>query len=163
MTQYASESKEIQGHMFTVAKLPPLDAQDVMIDIGQALAPALGKAAAGAAQALKSDGESILDINISDPKIADAIGALIGGIGKAKMRELVNTMASVTKVDDLPLTTQMSVIFRGNLPLMYQWLWFSLAANFGNFTGWVRSATSGVLDSVTASQSRPTSKGIGQQ
>lgn len=160
MSQLTTESKQISGHVFTVAKLDPLTAQDVMIDLGQALAPAFGKAAAGAATAL--GGDSLLDVDVEDPKVSGAVTALVQGISKAKMRELVQTMASVSTCDDIPLAKTMAVTFRGDLPLMYEWLWFSLRVNFGNFFAWGQNAISGALASAPAVRSQTTSKGIGQ-
>lgn len=162
MSQLEAQSKQIEGRTFKVAKLPPLDAQDIMIDIGQALAPALGKAAAGAAQAFGGSGaDSLLDVDVEDPRISSGIAALVQGISKAKMRELVNTMASVSWVDGMPLPQQMPIVFRGNLPLMYQWLWFALGVNFGNFIEWGRSAIGGVLASNPVARSPTTSGDIG--
>ena len=137
MSQKDAQEKTIGGHHFKVFKLPPLDAQDVLIDIGHALAPALGKAAT-AFDSLK--GQSVQDLEVDDPRVSTAIATLVTGITKDKMRSLVATMAGVTHCDGTPLPRTMENVFRGDLPLLYQWLWFSLVVNFGNFTEWVGSA-----------------------
>lgn len=153
MSQLDSETKEIGGHQFTVFKLPPLTAQDVLIDIGQVVAPALGKAAS----VLGSEsGENPLDMDVDDPRIATGLAALSQSITKKRMRDLVETMAEVTVCDGTPLPKTMEMTFRGDLPLMYQWLWFALQVQFGNFTGWLGSAIKGVSVTVAGARSQRT-------
>jgi hypothetical protein len=88
---------------------------------------------------------------------------LMQGITKEKMRELVSTMASVTHCDGAPLPDTMEIVFRGNLPLMYQWLWFALEVNFRNFTSWLGVAIKGVSALRAGAQSLNTSGDTGQQ
>ena len=159
MSQLESQTKKIGKHQFEVFKLDPLDAQDVLIDIGQVLAPALGKAA-NAVEAI--GGVEMLDLDVDDPRISSGIAALAQGITKAKMRELIDTMASVTLCDGKKLPSVMAAVFRGDLPLMYQWLWFALVVNFGNFTDWLGGAIKGGTGLVKAAQSRNTSGDTGQ-
>jgi hypothetical protein len=78
------------------------------------------------------------------------------------MRELIRVMSGVTHCDGKPLPKVFEVVFRGDLPLMYQWLWFALAANFGNFFGWAAGATKGVSKLKEAVQSQSTSGDTGQ-
>jgi hypothetical protein len=167
MSQSESKTKTIDGHTFEVFKLDPFDAQDILVDIGQAIGPALGSAV-GAAEGIKAGGgESLLDIDIDNPEIGKAISTLLGGLDKAKLRELMTKMAEVTvyigKEGSGKLPTVFKPLFRGNLPLMYKWFWFALEANFENFTAWLRTAISGVAGIVRAGQSPNTSKGIGQR
>ena len=161
MSQLEAQEKAIGGHTFKVFKLPPLDAQDVLIDIGQALAPAFGKAA----NALGATGDSdagLLDLDVEDPRISSAVASLAQNISKAKMRELVNTMASVSWCDGKKLPVVFEAVFRGDLPLMYQWLWFALTVNFGNFTDWLGGAIKNVSGLTKAAQSLTISGDTGQ-
>ena len=153
MSQTDAQEKTIDGHTFKVFKLAPLDAQDVLIDIGHALAPALGKAAT-AFDNLK--GQSIEDLDVDDPRVSTAISTLIQGITKEKMRGLVGTMASVTHCNGTPLPRVQEQVFRGDLPLLYQWLWFALVTNFGNFTSWVGTGISVVSKTKPADPSPST-------
>jgi hypothetical protein len=159
MSQLDSQTKTIGNHRFEVFKLPPLTAQDVLIDIGHVLAPALGKAVSVMGE---PNTANLFDLDVDDPTISAGITALARGITKEKMRELVNTMAGVSHCDGKPLPKVMEIIFRGDLPLMYQWLWFALAVNFGNFSKWLGSAIGDVSGQAAAAQSRNTSKDIGQ-
>lgn len=153
MSQLDSQEKEIRGHTFVVFKLPPLTAQDVLIDIGQVLAPALGQAA----NAFGGEGvDNVLDLDVDDPRIAAGIAALAKGVTKQRMRELIKTMAEVTHCDGKPLLKTMEMTFRGDLPLMYQWLWFALQVQFGNFTSWLGAAIKGVSVTVKGAQSQGT-------
>lgn len=160
MSQLESQTKKIGKHRFEVFKLDPLDAQDVLIDIGQVLAPALGKAV-GAVGTLNG-GDSLLDMEVDDPRVSTAVAALAQGVTKAKMRELIDTLAAVSLCDGKKLPAVMAVVFRGDLPLMYQWLWFALVVNFGNFTDWLGSAIGGVTQLKKAAQSLNTSGDTGQ-
>ena len=159
MSQLDSQTKNINGHKFEVFKLPPLVAQDVLIDIGQVLAPALGKAAT-AVDSVK--GGNPLDMDIDDPRISTAVASLAQGVTKEKMRELVRIMADVTHCDGTPLPKIQEVVFRGDLPLMYEWLWFALQVNFGNFSGWLGDAIGGLTLTAKAGRSPVTSNDTGQ-
>lgn len=159
MTQLSSETKQIGKHKFTVFMLPPFEAQDILIDLGQILGPALAKAAAAAKA---TQGNSLLEMDIDNPHISSGVSALLQGITKDKMRELVNTMAGVSHCDGTPLPDVMEMVFRGNLPLMYQWLWFALEVNFRNFTTWLGVAFRSVSNLRAVAQSLNTSGDTGQ-
>lgn len=168
MSQTDSKTKTIDGHTFEVFKLDPFTAQDILIDLGQAIGPALGNVAGGIAKLTGNEkAESLLDIDTSDPEIGRAVGALFSSLDKAMLRELINKMAEVTvyvgseKKGKLPGI--MAVLFRGNLRLMYQWLWFALEVNFGDFFGWVGTAIGDVTGIVKADPSQSTLPGIGQR
>lgn len=160
MSQLDVQTRMISGHKFEVFKLGPFEAQDVLIDIGQVLAPALGKAAK-AFDAVKTD-ESLLDLDVDDPRVSTGIAALVQGITKDRMRQLIHTMAGVSRCDGKPLANVLEAVFRGDLPLMYQWLWFALQCNFGNFTSWAADAMKGVSKLATAARYQNTSGDTGQ-
>lgn len=160
MSQLEAQEKAIRGHTFKVFKLPPLDAQDVLIDIGQAFAPALGKGMSAVGSLGSAD--SPLDLDVDDPRISTALATLAQNISKAKMRELINTMAGVSWCDGKKLPAVMDAVFRGDLPLMYQWLWFALTVNFGNFTEWLGGAIKNVSNLTKAAQSQTISGDTGQ-
>ena len=155
MSQKDAQEKTIAGHHFKVFKLPPLEAQDLLIDISHALAPALGKAVSAYD---KLQGRDVMDLDVEDPRVSTAIATLVTGISKAKMRELVATLAKVTHADGKPLAPQLDELFRGDLELMYQWLWHALVTNFGSFTGWVGSALS-VAKRTAGADPSPTTSG----
>lgn len=159
MSQLDSQTKDIAGQRFEVFKLPPLVAQDVLIDIGQVLAPALGRAASAVESV---QGGNPLDMDLDDPRIGSAIAALVQGISKEKMRELIRIMADVTHCNGTPLAKTLEVTFRGDLALMYQWLWFALQVQFGSFTGWLGDAIGGLTLTAKAGRSPATSKDTGQ-
>lgn len=159
MSQLDSQTKEIGGHKFEVFMLPPLDANDILIDIGKAIAPAIGKAANALGAAADAD---LLDLDVDNPQISAGIAALAEQITKEKMRDLIRKMASVSHCDGTPLPKTMEVVFRGDLPLLYRWLWFALEVNFKNFTDWLGGAIKGFTGLTRAAQSRNTSKGSGQ-
>ena len=133
MAQIDSQSISINGRTYQVFKLPPLTAQDVLIDLAQALAPA-------ASELTKIlDGQK--DIATLERQIdpGAAIGKIAMGLTKEKMRDLVSVMQNVTHCDGKELGPVFDAVFSGDLPAMYQWLWFALRVQFGNFSGLVNS------------------------
>lgn len=168
MSQQDSQTKTIDGHTFTVHMLDPFDAQDMLVDISQALGPALGGLAGAASSVLGSKKvDSLLDIELGDPKLASSLGSLFAGLEKRKLRELMQTMAEVTiyegKEKSGRLQDVAKVVFAGNLPLMYKWFWFALQVNFENFFDWGQNAIKGALAKGEASPSQSTLPGIGRR
>lgn len=139
MSQHKPQTKTIAGREYSVCKLDPLTAQDVLIDIIQALAPAAPEVAKIAKSMADGDVEGGEDVSFED---ASVIGTLAQGLSKAKMRELIATMRRVSQCDGKPLDSVFEAVFLGDLPSMYRWLWFCLAVQFGNFSELARSALS---------------------
>ena len=100
MSQLDSETTTIDGHTFAVFKLPPLDAQDTLLDIIHALAPAAGDIAGVYESGATED---LLDADLSSPQIGSAISNLAQGLTKERMWELVGTLMGVTHCDGTPL------------------------------------------------------------
>lgn len=138
MSQLDSESTTIGDHKFEIFKLSPLEAQDTLIDIVQALAPAAGEIAG----AIEGGVNNLLDSDLASPRVGAAVSKLVAGLTKDRMRALVATMRGVTHCDGQPLERSFEVVFRGDLPLMYRWLWFAIKVQFGNFSGLVQNALS---------------------
>lgn len=155
MSQLDSQSDTIGDHTFEVFKLPPLDAQDILIEILHALAPAAGKVV----NVLEDGGlQNLMEAKIESLEAGEAIVRLSQGITKERMRELVKVMATVTRCDGKKLNATMEVVFRGDLPLMYQWLWFALKVQFGNFLEPVRNVITRALRAgAVKSKSQPIS------
>lgn len=160
MSQLESESITIGKYTFKVHKLPWDKAQDVLIDIVQTIGPAMGKTL-GAVQ--KHGFKDLLESDVGDTDASDVIGALATGLSKERMNSLIRTMASVTHCNGQPLTNTMEIVFRGDLPLMYQWLAFALRVNYANFIGWLGGAIKDVIPASLASASQPTSNASGSQ
>ncbi len=139
MTQKQPHTTTISGRTFTVYKLPPMDAQDILIELLQALSPAAPEIAKIAMDQDKRDD----DEQIVSPEDVSVITKIAAGLSQDMMRRLVGTMATVTEyggtrlaapADALLPSAPYNEVFRGDLPLMYQWLWFCLKVQFGNFS-----------------------------
>lgn len=134
MSQKDSQKTTINGRTYEVFKLPPLVAQDVLIDILQAFAPAAPEIVAIATSSA-IPGEALVsgqDVSV--------LSKLAASLDKGKMRELCAIMAKYTHCNGVPLEPTFDETFRGDLPSLYKWLWFCLAVQFGNFSGPVQSA-----------------------
>lgn len=153
MAQTDAQTAKIGEYTFKVYKLNPYDAQDVLVDITKAIGPGLGAVIAG--------GSKVLDADVSSPEASAMVGSLVSGLSKESLRSVTEKMAGVTHCDGIPLNRVFEAVFRGDMPLMCEWLWFALKANFGNFTEWLGSALGG-LKQKAAAQSPSTSKGPGQ-
>lgn len=167
MSQTDTQSTTIDGHTFTVAMLDPFVAQDIMVDVVQAIGPALGGVAGAAGSVLGAQKvNSLLDIKLDDPKLAAGLTGLFKGLNKAKLRELMRIMMSVTVYEgengSAKLDKVAAALFRGNLQLMYGWFWFALRVNFADFFAWGQSVMNDALASQKAAPSQSTSKDTGQ-
>lgn len=134
MSQKDSKKITIAGRTFEVFKLPPLVAQDVLVDIIQTVAPAAPEVAAVAMSQAKPGEDLVSGQDVS------ILSKLASGLDKAKLRELCSIMAGVTHCDSAPLDKTFDAVFLGDLPSLYRWLWFCLEVQFGNFSGPVQDA-----------------------
>ncbi len=137
MSQLESQTKAIAGRQFEVFKLPPLDANDVLIEIVEVVGPALGKLADASTKAKKT---SILDLELDEIEVGDAIEFVAKSLTKERLRSLIGTMSKVSHCDGKRLADVFDIVFRGDLAAMYQWLFFAIEVNFGNFFDFLRSA-----------------------
>ena len=148
MTQIDTHERQIDGRTFVVHKLPPLDAQDILIDIIGAVGPAIGHVAAGVkvpSGPNDAKGSSLVDREIDPGALAGGIQSLVGALDKDTMRLMVNTFAKVSMVDGMPLAEQIPILFREDFALMYKWLWFALGVQFGGFFKMLPSVSAGGL------------------
>jgi len=130
MAQIDSQSTEIGGVTYTVYPIDPMVANDILIEIGHVIGPSIGALAAA-----ESDDDD------ADPDLVNqAIGGLFQRITKPTMRSIIDTLAKATEVrtdattEKAPrLSSILAVHFRGQLGAMYQWLWFALKVQFGDF------------------------------
>ncbi len=159
MTQIKTHEEVIEGHKFQVFKLPPLDAQDLLLDILAAIGPSVGALAGG----LKGDADTPITEREFDPTALSAgIGSFVRSLDKQTMRAMVKTLAEVSTVDGMKLTEQLPIVFREDLSLMYRWLWFALKVQYARFFALLPSGASGALGKLArAASSQDTSKGDG--
>lgn len=159
MSQLESKTKVIGDYKFEVYKLSPLDANGILIDIAKTIGPALGSTIGTVVEAGGVD--ELLDSDMGSKDVSAVIGSLLANLSKERMNSMIETLAKSTHCNGKKLSETMDIVFRGDLPLMYQWLGFALKVNFENFTGWLGVALKGVVPALSKSQT--TSKGTGQQ
>jgi hypothetical protein len=134
MPQTSNQSTTIDGVTYTVYMLDPLEANDLMIDIGHVIGPSLGAIVA----ALKgNDTESILDAEPDPELLKEAISGLFQRIEKRKMREIISMLARMTEVNidgkSPRLDSILAMHFQGRLGKLYEWLWFAMKVQLGDF------------------------------
>ena len=152
MSQEDAQAKEIDGFTYDVSPLDPLVANDIWLDLVHVAGPTIG----GLVGAFSKGGiDSALD-NDPDPEtLSNAIGGLFQRIEKQKMREIMNTLASVTVVrlgnGKAPQLNQiLKTHFRGKLGLMYEWLWFALSVQYSDFFARLKPAIAAGMNLVAA-------------
>jgi len=162
VSQLKAHEETIDGKLFVVYKLPPLDAQDLLIDILQALGPALGTVAGGLGTT-KGDDTPITEREIDPAMLAGGVGEFVRALDKATMRAMIKTLAEVSTVDGQKLPSAMAIVFRADISLMYRWLWFALGVQFTPFFDLIRNSPAGGLlgNLATAGRSPDTSSGDG--
>lgn len=156
MTQITPHEETIDGKVFVVHKLPPLEAQDLLIDILNAVSPAVG-AIGGAIKG--DDSVPLSEREVDGNALAGGIGALVRGLDKKMMRSMVDTLANVSTVDGMKLKTQLPIVFREDLALMYKWLWFALGVQYRNFLELLPSGVQSALGKVAAAATSPSDSG----
>ncbi len=140
MAQTTTQTKEINGTSYRVGMLDPLTANDILVDLGKALAPTLASLGVEVLSAENSEEviKKLLDGGFdAGDGFEDAILKTIDRIEKATLREIISHLATVTEIkngDKWPqLETVFTVHFRGKIGEMYKWMAFALKVQFGNF------------------------------
>jgi len=147
MSQMDGVTKTIGGETFKVMMLGPLEANDLLVDIGKTLGPALGALLApllGAKDTTAAFRQLLDGIQDGDGGLAGlsggierAVTGLIDRIEKDQLREIISIMEGVTTVkkgSEWPALGAVStILFRGKLKLMYQWLGFAIKVQFQDF------------------------------
>jgi len=153
MSQVDSQKQYIDGDEYEVFMLDPMTANDLLIDIGGAIGPALG-AFAGA-----SDGNDLLDSTMDGEKLGDGVALLFKGLDKAIVRRAIQSLSEVTTVTGKGKLNQIQAIqFRGKIGTMYKWLGFALKVQYSDFLGSMRDviALAGRPGAVPRSESQST-------
>ncbi len=147
MSQITEHSEVIDGKTFVVYKLPPLDSNDLLIDILRALLPMAGSVAGGT----KAKGDSLLDLDIDADAMAGGVSALVAALDKPTIRNMISTLEGVSTVDGQKLKDQFPIVFRDDISSMYVWLWFALKVQYsGFFARWTNEKGGSLVDVLRA-------------
>lgn len=175
MSQVDFETKEIDGHTYKVYMMDPLLATDLLTDLCQLLAPALG-ALGGVLVKEKGDvlqkaldGFEESDKTNIDVAFERAVLGFFGRLDKTKQREWIDMLAKVSVLitsegKEPGLSTVLRKHFQGRVFAMYKWLAFALKVQFRDFfsgtdlgIGQIVQKAMAVYGSQSTSQSTPTS------
>jgi len=140
--EFEKTSDGIGGNRYIVSMLDPLTAADLLADIGYMVAPvagSIGGAFATKPISLKSlfNGEAS-DIEGLDKMFETAVIGFFNRFTKAKQREIIAILASVTRVvlsdgKEPQLSNILTAHFRGKIKSMYQWIAFAMKVQFSDF------------------------------
>jgi hypothetical protein len=140
MTQLDSQSKDIDGYTYTVSMLDPLAANDLLIDIAHVVGPSLGAGAGAFASVIggDEDGDGDAMDAKADPMMLDrAISGFFERVTASKMRAVIKLLAGVTRVriegNEPFLNDILLAHFQGRFGKMYEWLFFALKVQLGDF------------------------------
>lgn len=155
MSQSTPEKRTLGSYEYSVYMLPPLEAHDMLVDLGVSVLPSLGNVFAAfvgtedpeQSSEAKDLWEAIQDASNPD-QMAKAFESLAVSLAKNKglFRDMIDKLSRQTMVrldDDREprLSDVFNTHFRGQLPAMYKWLAFALEVQFGNFSELVGSVT----------------------
>lgn len=145
MPQPDLKTKTIGEYTYEVWMLDPFDASDLLVDLLQTAAPALG--ALGSAVVSQKDGVAkVLEgvtsddpsDNLSGEAIERAVLGVIGRLDKTMLRAIATKMMTVSRVQ-MPdgkkpeLKNIFSEHFKGRTSEMLQWLTFAVRSQYGGF------------------------------
>lgn len=148
MSQLDSIKDVLGEHEFEIFKLDPLKSLEALNVVKDALAPALGSAL-GSIESLDEIGSLLDSANVSDG-LGEALGLLLTGANTERQKFLIDVFRPVTTVGGKQLTDNtFSLVFRGDLPLMFAWLNLCLRGEWGNVWG---ALASGINDAVAQAQ-----------
>ena len=153
MTQQDFTARTIDGDTYRILMLDPMTAGDLLVDLIDIFGPSVSIVGSGILKAKDSKEvvAQLLDgINSNESDATDAIGDLVGDnleraitglierMDKAKLREIIRLMCSVTSVqkgEKWPeLATVFDIHFRGRIFTMYKWLAAAVRIQYGNFS-----------------------------
>jgi hypothetical protein len=139
MAQTDAKTVTIDGHTYKVYMLDPLTATDLLADISSIVVPSL------AALGGKVSPDELKEVLASDADAPDLGGAyeraavlFFQRFDKTVQRAVISKLATVTAVVLEPnkepmLDSILAVHFKGRIGALYQWLFFALKVQFGDF------------------------------
>jgi hypothetical protein len=153
-------SKIIGDTEFFVNEMNPFEALDLIADVADILGPIVG-----GAMASKSI-DTMLDSELSELNLPMLIQSFTRAIDKARLKSITQQMMKLTKVQlpDKMVSLDTGVfqaLFKGNLMNMFQWLWFALEVQLGDFFGDLVAVLKNKIAAVSASLSLSTSPDTG--
>jgi hypothetical protein len=154
MTQLDSIKESIKGLEFEVFKLDPLTSLRALNVLKEAVGPALGLTL-GVAQSLDEISD-LVDSPSGGAKLGPALEQLLSDTTFDRQKALIDTFMPVTRVGGKQLSPELfSLIFRGDLPLMFAWLKLCLRGEWGNVLGAIRDAIGSAVALASLEKSSP--------
>ncbi|MCP4605066.1 MAG: hypothetical protein GY847_31840 [Proteobacteria bacterium] len=129
MSQESVETKTIEGIEYTVRMLPPMESNDLLMDVAQMIGPSIGPILDKFFG--KASLEDALDQQVTPEFFAKAATALFGGLSKQTVRAVIEAMKKISLADNKPLAPVFDVHFMGKLDQMYAWLAFAMRVQWG--------------------------------
>lgn len=151
MSQIDGVTKTIGPDTYKIMMLDPLTSGDLLLDLTDIFGPALSAvgSALGSSVLKSSDPKAaikqLLDgegdgagLDVLGDNLERALVQLINKLDKAKQREIIGLLTSVTSVkkgeNEWPsLDSIFTVHFQGRIKAMYQWLVFAVRTQYGDF------------------------------
>lgn len=147
MSQRTSASTRIGEHNYQMIMLPPMQSNDLLMDVLGLVGPALGKALDSlVGEKGLGDIKNIMDLDLGSEFFSGAIGDLTkdSTLNKRIFHAVKDAFVTVTHVDGKPLESIFNETFYGNLGEMYQWAFWGMKVQ------WEKCLS--VLDSVKLGQ-----------
>lgn len=125
-------SKEIGGCTYSMYMLPPMQSDELLMDVVQMVLPAVGPILDGIFSAKGSEEDSnIMQKELPAGIFAAAAKELSVGMNKKVRHAMIAAFKARTEVDGKPLSSIFDVHFMGKLEVMYQWLLWGMQVQWG--------------------------------
>lgn len=138
MSQRTAVEKEIGEKQFTMYMLGPMVSHELLMDVMKMVGPAIGPMF-DVVLSGKGTGEidigKVMEEQVGGEFFSKAATALFGGLDKKVLRDIINAFSAVTHIDGVPLDKTFEVQFAGDLGMMYQWLAWGMAVQWGKSFG----------------------------
>lgn len=146
MSQLDSKTKAIDGHSYTVRKLPARKGTRMLAKIARMVGPSLGTLAEGGKLS------DLMDAKLDGKLFSRAISALFLHVDEDAVEAILMDLADVTTVEPGGVLKPIyDVHFMGRQGALMRWAAFALEAQYADFFAEVRAAIAS-LDGLAATE-----------
>ena len=144
MSQKDGVTETIGESKYVMYMLPPIQSHNLLMDVVKMVGPAIGDAVGAIFDGKPADKEiDILNMDVPGELISGALTKLFDGVNKKTLEQMISAFRGMTHVDDAPLDKTFDNHFRGELDMMYKWLFWGMKVQWGKSFSALASGASG--------------------
>lgn len=136
MSQNQGINQTIDGKVYIMHMLPPLESNDLLIDVMKMIGPSLG---AFFDSVSKGKGGFDFESELGPDFFTNAASSLFKSLDKTTVRNVINAFAKVTIVEGSGTLDQtLAIHFAGRLPALYKWIAWGMRVQWGGLASALR-------------------------